>query len=40
MEENMEEGQTQKGTVLKKGLFLTSDYFAVSLFALGICQKG
>lgn len=37
MEENMEEGQTQKGTYCSKGLFAQRrHYFAVSLFALDL----
>lgn len=40
MEENMEEGQTQKGTVLERVYLSLSKYFAVSLFALDTCQEG
>lgn len=42
MEENMEEGQTQKGTVLKgficNQLIIIIIFFLVSLFALDTCQ--
>lgn len=40
MEENMEEGQTQKGTVLEGASVGLGHYAAAPWFALGSCQEG